>query len=51
MPADMLPARHETASDMTLTNQDIADLVAFRRDLHRFPEISGEEAQTARLSE
>ena len=33
---------------MTLTNQDIADLVAFRRELHRFPEISGEEEQTAR---
>jgi amidohydrolase len=31
-----------------LTNQDIADLVAFRRELHRFPEISGEEAETAR---
>lgn len=33
---------------MTLTNQDIADLVEFRRELHRFPEISGEEAETAR---
>lgn len=33
---------------MTLTNQDIADLVAFRRELHRFPEISGEEVETAR---
>ena len=32
---------------MTLTNQDIADLVAFRHELHRFPEISGEEAETA----
>ena len=32
---------------MSLTNQDIADLVAFRRELHRFPEISNEEAQTA----
>ncbi len=32
---------------MSLTNQDIADLVAFRRDLHRFPEISGEEEKTA----
>jgi len=31
-----------------LTNQDIADLVAFRRELHRFPEISGEEKETAR---
>lgn len=33
---------------MDLTNQDIADLVAFRRDLHRFPEISNEEEETAR---
>lgn len=33
---------------MTLTNQDIEDLVAFRRDLHRNPEISGEEEQTAK---
>jgi amidohydrolase len=33
---------------MDLTNQDIEDLVAFRRELHRFPEISGEEAATAR---
>ncbi len=31
-----------------LTNQDIADLVTLRRDLHRHPEISGEEEQTAR---
>ena len=34
--------------DMELTNQDIIDLVAFRRELHRFPEISNEEAETAR---
>lgn len=33
---------------MTLTNQDIEDLVAFRRELHRHPEISGEEEQTAK---
>jgi amidohydrolase len=33
---------------VTLTNQDIEDLVAFRRDLHRNPEISGEEEQTAK---
>jgi amidohydrolase len=33
---------------MDLTNQDIADLVAFRRELHRFPEISNEEEETAR---
>ncbi|MGD9916051.1 MAG: amidohydrolase [Rhizobiaceae bacterium] len=32
---------------MQLTNQDMADLVAFRRELHRYPEISGEEEQTA----
>jgi amidohydrolase len=34
--------------DMQLTNQDLFDIVAFRRELHRFPEISGEEAETAR---
>lgn len=33
---------------MTLTNRDIEDLVVFRRDLHRFPEISNEEAETAK---
>jgi amidohydrolase len=33
---------------MTLTNRDIADLVAFRRELHRYPEISNEEEATAR---
>lgn len=33
---------------MQLTNQDIVDLVAFRRHLHRNPEISGEEEKTAR---
>lgn len=32
---------------MDLSNQDIADLVAFRRELHRFPEVSGEEEETA----
>ncbi len=32
---------------MDLSNQDIEDLVAFRRELHRFPEISNEEEQTA----
>lgn len=31
-----------------LTNADIAELTDLRRDLHRFPEISGEEAETAR---
>jgi len=33
---------------MQLSNQDIADLVAFRRELHRHPEISNEEEETAR---
>lgn len=33
---------------MELTNQDIADLVAFRRELHRNPEISNEESGTAK---
>ncbi|WP_442581078.1 amidohydrolase [Mesorhizobium sp. ASY16-5R] len=32
---------------MNLTNRDIADLVAFRRELHRYPEISNEEEATA----
>ncbi len=32
---------------MMLTNADIAELTDWRRDLHRFPEVSGEEAQTA----
>ena len=30
-----------------LTNHDLIELTAFRRDLHRHPKISGEEAQTA----
>ncbi|TKT75392.1 amidohydrolase [Aquamicrobium sp. LC103] len=33
---------------MFLSNQDIADLVAWRRKLHENPEISGEESETAR---
>ncbi|SPF79537.1 amidohydrolase [Pseudoprimorskyibacter insulae] len=33
---------------MTLTNSDIAELIALRRDLHRSPEVSGQEAGTAR---
>ncbi|MDQ6436982.1 amidohydrolase [Mesorhizobium sp. LHD-90] len=33
---------------MELTNRDIADLVAFRRELHRYPEISNEEERTAK---
>lgn len=31
-----------------LTNSDLIELTAFRRELHRHPEISGEEAGTAR---
>ena len=31
-----------------LTEDDIAELTAWRRDLHRHPELSGEEAGTAR---
>lgn len=30
-----------------LTNSDLVELTAFRRDLHRNPEVSGEERQTA----
>jgi len=33
---------------MTLSNSDIIELTAFRRNLHRRPEVSGEEAETAR---
>ncbi|MEX3314809.1 amidohydrolase [Sulfitobacter sp. PS-8MA] len=31
-----------------LTNSDIEDLTQFRRALHQYPEVSGEEAETAR---
>jgi len=31
-----------------LTNSDLVELTAFRRELHRYPEISGEEVETAR---
>jgi amidohydrolase len=31
-----------------LTNSDLIELIAFRRELHRHPELSGEEVQTAR---
>ncbi len=31
-----------------LTNSDIAELMAFRRQLHRRPELSGEEKETAK---
>ncbi|MEP2027185.1 MAG: amidohydrolase [Paracoccaceae bacterium] len=31
-----------------LTNSDVNELTAFRRELHKHPEISGEERQTAR---
>lgn len=30
-----------------LTNLDLLDLTEFRRDLHRYPELSGEEVETA----
>jgi amidohydrolase len=33
---------------MFLTNKDMLDLVELRHDLHRHPEISGEEKETAR---
>lgn len=33
---------------MVLTNQDMVELVAFRRKLHRMPELSRQEEQTAR---
>lgn len=31
-----------------LTNRDLMELTQFRRDLHRRPEVSGDEAQTAK---
>ena len=31
-----------------LTNRDIEELTQFRRALHQYPEISGEEVETAR---
>lgn len=33
--------------EMMLTNLDLVELTAFRRELHRFPEVSGEEVETA----
>lgn len=33
---------------MFLTNRDVVELQAFRHDLHRHPEVSGEERETAR---
>lgn len=35
------------SSDMSLTNSDIAELTAFRRDLHRHPDVSADEMRTA----
>ena len=34
-------------SGMTLSNSDIVELIDFRHALHRRPELSGEEAETA----
>ncbi|TBX19856.1 amidohydrolase [Nioella sediminis] len=34
--------------DLRLTNSDLADLTDWRRALHQRPEVSGEEAETAR---
>lgn len=33
---------------MRLSNADMVSLVEWRRELHRFPEVSGEEAETAK---
>jgi amidohydrolase len=33
---------------MFLTNEDMVELIGFRHELHRYPEISGEEAETAK---
>ena len=32
---------------MMLSNSDVAELTDWRRALHRFPEVSGDEAETA----
>lgn len=34
-------------TEAVLTNSDIAELTDWRRELHKFPELSGEEAKTA----
>ncbi|MEY8840841.1 amidohydrolase, partial [Cribrihabitans sp. XS_ASV171] len=39
---------NSTPSSSILTNSDIAELTAWRRDLHRHPELSGQEAETAK---
>ncbi|MBH1973549.1 MAG: amidohydrolase [Rhodobacteraceae bacterium] len=31
-----------------MSNADVAELTEFRRDLHRFPEVSGDEVETAK---
>lgn len=41
------PLAPKKGPDMTLTAQDVIDLTRFRHDLHRHPEVSGHEAQTA----
>ncbi len=41
----MTPER--TSAQAVLTNSDIAELTDWRRELHKFPELSGEEAKTA----
>jgi amidohydrolase len=38
----------QTEKQMFLTNEDMVELIGFRHELHRYPEISGEEAETAR---
>ena len=53
MPDLPLPRRrswpkHANMMDTRLTNSDLAELTDWRRGLHRRPEISGEEAETAR---
>ena len=36
------------AESMFLTQEELSHINAFRRELHRYPEVSGEEAETAR---
>lgn len=43
----MQPARCRTEKPMTLTNQDLVELTAWRRKLHQRPELSNQEEATA----
>lgn len=42
------PASRPGPGSKMLTNSDLVELTQFRRKLHQFPEVSGEEVETAR---